>query len=287
MFKCECGKEFENGQSFNGHKSNCRVHYASKYGSTDKLAQRNLLKNQKAGKTRTRLASIKHELLANAWNTESHYCAKCGQLIQQKFGSGKFCSRACANAREHSIETKQKIARAVHKYIEANSVCNGHKPEEHFCVICGHILNKYNKTGFCNNCLHKTPEGKHLYSKITGGLRVGAGYGKGGWYRGHYCDSTYELVYLIYCLDHNISVSKNTTKYFYYWYNGKQHKYYPDFIVEDGFVEIKGYHTDLVDIKLAAVPDGKIKIYYKKDLEEMFSYVATNYSYSKLTDLYD
>ena len=27
-----------------------------------------------------------------------------------KFGSGRFCSRFCANAREHSEETKAKIA---------------------------------------------------------------------------------------------------------------------------------------------------------------------------------
>ena len=30
---CECGKEFDNSQSFNGHKSHCKVHQLKKRGS--------------------------------------------------------------------------------------------------------------------------------------------------------------------------------------------------------------------------------------------------------------
>lgn len=33
MYKCECGKEFENAQSFNGHKSHCKIHLYAKYNS--------------------------------------------------------------------------------------------------------------------------------------------------------------------------------------------------------------------------------------------------------------
>lgn len=29
MYKCECGKEFDNPQSFNGHKSHCKIHAIS------------------------------------------------------------------------------------------------------------------------------------------------------------------------------------------------------------------------------------------------------------------
>ena len=34
-FVCECGKTFTSPQSFNGHKSNCKIHHLSKYGSLD------------------------------------------------------------------------------------------------------------------------------------------------------------------------------------------------------------------------------------------------------------
>lgn len=42
-----------------------------------------------------------------------YYCEKCGKLVTTNFGSGRFCSRSCANARVHSEETKQKISKSV------------------------------------------------------------------------------------------------------------------------------------------------------------------------------
>ena len=35
MYICECGKEFDNPQKFNGHKQGCKVHIELKYGSID------------------------------------------------------------------------------------------------------------------------------------------------------------------------------------------------------------------------------------------------------------
>ena len=48
----------------------------------------------------------------------SYICERCGKLVEDrdKFGSGRFCSRACANTREHSTETKEKIRKGVNKY---------------------------------------------------------------------------------------------------------------------------------------------------------------------------
>ena len=42
----------------------------------------------------------------------SYICEKCGKTVEdsEKFGSGRFCSRSCANGHKHSEETKQKIA---------------------------------------------------------------------------------------------------------------------------------------------------------------------------------
>lgn len=37
-------------------------------------------------------------------------CEKCGKEHDGTFGSGRFCSRSCANIRSHSIETKVKIS---------------------------------------------------------------------------------------------------------------------------------------------------------------------------------
>lgn len=135
---------------------------------------------------------------------------------------------------------------------------------------------------------HHTADTLEKLSKCgCGGFRKHAGRGKKGKYKGYYCDSTYELVYIIYCLDHSIKFMRNTTISYKYTYKNKTYRYYPDFITDDGFVEIKGYHTDLVDIKTASVNDKKIKVLYGNDLLPMFEYVEQHYQYNKLTDLYD
>jgi len=69
----------------------------------------------------------------------------------------------------------------------------------------------------------------------------GAGRGKSGWYKGYYCDSSWELAYVIYNLEHNIcNFIKNTSDKFEYEYKNEKHFYIPDFKFDDGhYVEIK------------------------------------------------
>ena len=114
-------------------------------------------------------------------------------------------------------------------------------------------------------------------NKKSGGYRHGSGRGKKGWYKGIFCDSQYELGYLIYCLDHNIPIQRNT-EYYIYTYNGKQHKYLPDFLVNDELIEIKGYYQAINDIKLASVKNKKIKILYPKDLKFVSEYLLKKYN---------
>jgi len=47
------------------------------------------------------------------------------------------------------------------------------------------------------------------YNRVSvGGLRNGSGRSKSGYYKEIYCGSTYELCWVIYNLDHNISFSR-------------------------------------------------------------------------------
>lgn len=106
---------------------------------------------------------------------------------------------------------------------------------------------------------------------------------KKGFYKGFYCGSSYELAYVIYNIDHNIPFLR-CNKHYEYEYNGSNHLYFPDFELPDGtIIEIKGYHTELVDIKAAAVQDRHIKIMYKEDLEEHLTYVFNKYHVNKDT----
>lgn len=121
----------------------------------------------------------------------------------------------------------------------------------------------------------------------SGGYRMGSGRGHKGWYKGYFCDSTYELVFVIYNLDHNINFKRNTKRYCYR-YKNQTHSYCPDFEMDDGtLVEIKGYHTDLVDVKASAVDDVSLRILYRADLDYMFKYIKETYNYKRIEDLYE
>lgn len=118
-----------------------------------------------------------------------------------------------------------------------------------------------------------------------GGLRNGAGHGKHGWYKGYWCDSSWELAWVIYSLEHNVSFKRNKVG-FPYIFDGKMHKYYPDFILADGtYIEIKGFQYPNWKAKLeqVAIP---LKVYFKTDLKDVFEYVKAKYG-DNFTYLYD
>src|SRR5205823_10631523 len=84
-----------------------------------------------------------------------------------------------------------------------------------------------------------------------GGYERGSGRGKKGWYRGYWCDSAYELVFVAWALDHEIPFARNL-EFFLYEYQGKLMRWLPDFVLADGtFLEIKGYLTDQARAKFA------------------------------------
>lgn len=122
----------------------------------------------------------------------------------------------------------------------------------------------------------------------AGGLRQGSGRGKKGWYKGIYCDSTYELAYVAYNIDHGVVFNRcPKTVCYEYQYKNQSHKYYPDFMLEDGsLVEVKGYHNEVVDLKIASVTDRPINVLYEKDLEFAFSYIKETYGVKKIEELY-
>lgn len=117
-----------------------------------------------------------------------------------------------------------------------------------------HFRDKLAKSGRKNTGRASTPEKEEerklkisktmLANKKCGGYRPGSGRSISGWYKGYWCDSSWELAYVIYNLDHNIKFKRNN-KSFTYFLDNKQRKYFPDFILEDNsYVEIKGRDSD-------------------------------------------
>lgn len=117
----------------------------------------------------------------------------------------------------------------------------------------------------------------------NGGYRSGSGRGKKGWYKGFFCDSSYELAYVIFCIEHNINIVRSTIKRLYTW-EGKLRVYLPDFEVNGSIVEIKGYRTPQWEAKMLANPD--IVVLYESDLRHVFEYVVNKYG-KNFTELYE
>lgn len=221
------------------------------------------------------------------------FCKQCGKEHDGSYGSGIFCSPHCA--RQYSAlvnkEVKnKKISESLkgrkHIKTEEENIKEKLKYEEYeqnpnYCSICGKIL-EFNKR------FDKTCGSKECVYHNCGGVRKNSGNSLGGWYKGIFCHSTYELVFVIYCLDHNINIKRCETTFKYFGTDNKEHTYYPDFIVNNEIIEIKGYFSDSVKLKEEAVlKAGKsYKILYKKDLTECFNYVYNNYT-NNLKTLYE
>ena len=219
------------------------------------------------------------------------YCENCGKVIDGSYGSGRFCNRQCAtiygntHRPKRSAESKKKTSISVKNSIKCQIAAERSRKIYH-CKYC-------NKEFFISDIrdisgrLYCSKECKHKYlSEHTGGYREGSGRGKQGWYKGIHCDSSWELAFLVYHLDHNLYIERCKEKRQYVW-NNKQHTYYPDFITNDGIIEIKGYSTDQWKSKEEQNPD--VIVLYKDDMKLYLDYVTNTYGtdFIKLYDGYN
>lgn len=118
-----------------------------------------------------------------------------------------------------------------------------------------------------------------------GGYRENSGRSKSGYYKGIYSGSTYELVWMIYNLDHGLKFER-----FGKLLIGLGIKYIPDFIQNGKLIEIKGYgNPELIDLKCkVAISNGyEIDVLYKTDIQHMFDYVTSTYGTKRYDELYD
>ena len=207
-------------------------------------------------------------------------CAKCNIEHTGVFGSGKFCSRKCANSRTWSQETIQKkreSALTSRKVWLANKA-RAKSKIKYTCPVCKKDCLSLKKKIYCSKkCyLH---DADHKFRKVaTGGYRTGSGRSKTGYYRGIYCGSSYELCWVIYNLDHSLEVKR-----FEGYLTDGILKYYPDFIQNNMIIEIKGYaagNTVQKKKELAESLGYAINILYKDDLKDIFAYVGKKFGFT-------
>lgn len=206
-------------------------------------------------------------------------CEKCGKEIDGLYGSGRFCNVKCANSRIFSEESKNKkrlanlgkkstnkgqIAHNKGKLGSESTAWKGGR-KKFICIHCGKEGFSYKPNKYHKKC----------WLNCSGGYKKGSSRGKCGWYKGYWCDSSYELAWVIYNLDHNIRFERNVQK-FKYTFENKIKNYIPDFILNNTYIEIKGFNTVEVDEKIKQFPH-KIKVLYRMDLNIEFDYVLNKY----------
>lgn len=80
----------------------------------------------------------------------SYICERCNKVVEddQKFGSGRFCSRSCANSHKHSDEWKNNIRNGILKYTEC------------YCKYCGKEFNNLTQKASHERLCDKNPDRK-------------------------------------------------------------------------------------------------------------------------------
>lgn len=229
---------------------------------------------------------------------------KCRKHFTWKDNKSEFCSKSCAksysaqhvNPKNISARIKQSFkdilcaggcGRILHVYAFSSKKFCEDCSKKHFgyniiCPICGKSMHDLHKKTCSEECRRKltakTCSETNKLRHSLGGKRSHSGRGKHGRWHGIWCDSSWELAWVIYNIEHNIKFVRYHG-YFEYQFEGKSHKYYPDFELEDGIlVEIKGYWSKQWQAKLDQLPkDKKLLILGKNEMTPILEYVKEKY----------
>ena len=231
--------------------------------------------------------------------------------IQQKLGityslSCKYCNKLCKNENslvQHECRCKQNPNRIK---IVNNLDSYNHNPNHHAWnkgltketdarVLKSSITYRENfLLGKHKVNIHrKTEEEKEIIRKqklelcAKQGTNL-CGKGKRGYYKGYYCQSSWELAYVIYQLEHNVAFIRNKEG-FKYILEGIERSYFPDFylIDDDTYVEIKGYYDNKTKEKEKQFPaNKKLQVLKYEEMQPILDYVVSKYG-KKFIELYE
>ena len=117
-------------------------------------------------------------------------------------------------------------------------------------------------------------------------------------YKGMNFDSIYEIAYYIWLKDHSVAFEYEPIMKFKYIYDGKEHWYMPDFLVDGHYVEIKGDHffkkdgtmqnpydhrqDGLYEAKHQCMLQNNVKIMRVSEMKDIIDYVSCKYGKSYL-----
>lgn len=203
----------------------------------------------------------------------------------------KYCGKHCKNANslaQHEIRCKEnpnriKIEGNKYSHVAWNKGLT--KETDARIANIGQVYSNRAKAGLYtweHNKHSQATKEKIRQQKLELCAKQGTnlcGKGKRGYYRGYYCQSSWELAYVIYQLDHNINIIRNT-KCFNYILDGIKRSYFPDFYLvdENKYIEIKGYYDNKTKEKEKQFPKNeKLIILKQKEMQPILDYVINKY----------
>jgi predicted nucleic acid-binding Zn ribbon protein len=264
MYTCpDCPKSYENKQSYVSHRRHCKLHQQG-------LTIWDVMSQERKDAFREGADSARN-------HDPMPLCLVCGTPVNER--EAKYCSSKCFRSAQpshaRSEETRAKISSALKGRKVGGRVTFRDTPilSEKFCPECGKEFQpRTKKSKYCSQeCsrkgVAKANKGRKQYWK-SGGYREGSGRSKSGWYKGYFCGSTYELIFLVYNLEHGIPIKRCYCSLDYI-FQGKQRKYHPDFEVNGLMHEVKGFWTDQSKSKSEQHPE--VIVVGKSDIKSMKS----------------
>lgn len=223
---------------------------------------------------------IRRKQAEDLYYESPNICKQCNSTISFKDRKYKliFCSRSCSA--KFNNKDRINIEKQNQKILKIQNINQSKKDiaEFRYCLICNSDITSTNRKSTCSKkCFAINATNNALKQTKHGG-------GYKGIYKGIHCDSSYELVFLIYHLDHNIPISRSTNIYSYE-YKNKIGKYIPDFIVNELEYEIKGFMTNRSKAKLSQ--NSHIILIDKLNIKSYIKYVKQIYKIKDFRELYD
>ena len=307
QFICECGKVFKKIRSMTGHQANCQIHQKIlKEQKESRKLPNGMFKCENPDCQKEHDGSYCSGRFCSK-ECKNHYVALVAAKTAIKNGNkhapknlkrkrAKLGTWKC-NECDLVFETRAQLYEHNHlKHPERQGKCiwnkgltkaNSKSIADASVKVSDSVKRAYAEgrlTGRCKDPIKEELRRKKISNTMkknpkAGGKRHGSGRGKQGWYKGYWCDSSWELAWVIFNIDHNIQF-KRYSGYFEYQFNGAKHKYYPDFELEDGtIVEIKGAEKlKQWKAKLEQFPqDKQFQVIGKNEINKYLKYVTEKY----------
>jgi hypothetical protein len=235
--------------------------------------------------------------LIDKWNKSPKLCKECGSPISYEARRNIFCTKVCSatfgnrkrteSGWKHSSSTIKKLKQSGKIYGKLSYTRMIKEKINIICKLCGKHFKVYphaENRKYCSVICSSSDPNRY---KNCGGYREGSGHSKSGYYKGIYCQSTYELCWVIYALDNGIKFDR-----FKDMLTDGVTKYVPDFLLDDKktIIELKGYEKeDSVNrkTKLAESLGYTVIVLRKNDLTDIFKYVKETYGTNQFYELYE